>query len=93
MTLYSVYDAAGGFFRAVDEEQAEFLIEKQAAYIDAKRRKIWLRLTVDISAARVLLAPRYPLGSTQTIYTEHVGEQRHPLYQHSRKCEGFGVAG
>jgi len=93
MDLYSVYDAGGAFFRAVDEEQALTLLEKQAAFIDTKRRKIKLRLTVDHSTARVLLAPRYPLGSTRTTYTEHVGEQRHPIFQHSRRCEGFRAPG
>ena len=93
MDLISVYDADGVHFRMVDEEQALTLLEHQAAFINTKRRRIKLRLTVDHSTARVLLAPRYPLGSTQTIYTEYVGEQRHPLYQHSRKCEGFGVVG
>ncbi len=91
--LYWLCDADGVHFRKVDEEQAEMLIEKQAAFIEPKRRSIKLRLTVDISTARVLLAPRYPLGATKTVYIEHVGDERHPIYQHSRKCEGFGVAG
>jgi len=94
MELYSVYDAAGAFFRAVDEEQALTLLEKQAAFIDTKRRKPKFRLTVDISAARALLAPRFRVSqASRTFFIEHVGEERTPLYQHSRSCEGFGVLG
>ena len=94
MELISVYDADGVMFRRVDEEQALTLLEHQAAFINTKRRRIKLRLTVDHSAARALLAPRFPVSQAgRTWHVEHVGDDRIPLFQHSRRCEGFGVAG
>jgi hypothetical protein len=86
LTLYSVYDAEGAHFRMVDEEQALNLLEHRAAIIDGKRRKIRLRLVVDHSAARSLLAPRYQLGQgSRTTIIEYIGDQMIPIYQHHPK--------
>ena len=92
MELISVYDADGAHFRMVDEEQALTLLENQAAYINTKRRKIKLRLTVDHSAAAVLLAPRYELSQgSRTVFKEYLGDERRFVYQHSERCAGFGA--
>ena len=92
MELISVYDADGAHFRMVDEEQALTLLEHQAAYINSKRRKIKLRLTVDHSAARALLAPRYQLSQgSRTVFKEYIGDDRRFVYQHSERCSSFGT--
>lgn len=92
MILYSVYDADGGHFRMVDEEQALALLELQAAIIDGKpRHKIKLRLTVEPSTARAILAPRFPVSqASRTTIIEYVGDQQSPLYQHhERRCANW----
>jgi len=94
LNLYSVYDASGVHFDQVDEQQVLTLLEHNAAKIEGKRRKIRLRLTVDHSAARVLLAPRYQLSQgSRTVFKEYLGDDRRFVYQHSERCAGFGAIG
>ena len=95
MDLYSVYDADGAHFRMVDADQAEMLLDNNAARIDGKRRKIKLRLSVDLSTARSLLAPRYPVSqASKTFLIEFIGDDRTRIYQHhSGRCAAFGQTG
>ena len=86
--LFTVYAADGAYFDKVRLPEAELLIEQNSARIEGKRR-ITLRLVVETSEARSLLAPRFP-GSPKTFFRERVGEQRLPLYQHNhRRCDGY----
>jgi hypothetical protein len=77
----------------VDESEAMILLDHHAARLEGKRR-IKLRLSVDNSAARALLAPRAPVSqASKTFLVERIGDQRSPLYQHNhRRCEGYGSA-
>ena len=89
--LFAVYDVAGIYFRKVDAEQAELLLSNNAASIDGRRRRIRLRLCVELSTARSLLAPRFPISQgSRTYLVTFVGDDRRRLYQHHvGRCFGF----
>ena len=94
--FYSVYDADGAPFRRVDEEEAERLLDSGAAFIEPKKKRVILRLTVDHSAAETILAPRYSLGrqGSRTFRREYLeNERRSVIYQHHEgRCLAYGEA-